>query len=214
MQTSPLYEQALAFATRYHEGQVRKNALAEPYITHPVGVAQLLMEAGITDEIVLAAALLHDTVEDTAATDALVRAEFGDEVADVVAEVTDDKSLPKEVRKCLQVVNAHHKSWRAALVKAADKLHNLRDMVDSPPRGWSIGRIRGYWVWAKRVVDVLKIDNAWLVAELNELFATATIETVEGDSSSRVPIIPQTTEEQQVLYTQYLAHMAEPNIAK
>jgi guanosine-3',5'-bis(diphosphate) 3'-pyrophosphohydrolase len=105
--------------------------------------------------VVLQAAILHDTMEDTQTVYTELLDRFGKEVADVVAEVTDDKSLPKEQRKELQVTHAPHASRQAALVKLADKICNLRDIAASPPSGWSLQRQRDYFDWAKRVVDRL-----------------------------------------------------------
>jgi guanosine-3',5'-bis(diphosphate) 3'-pyrophosphohydrolase len=81
---------------------------------------------------------------------------FGDEVAAVVAEVTDDKSLPKEERKRLQVTKASGKSDRAKLVKLADKICNLRDIYATPPKSWSVTRRREYHQWSRAVVDGLR----------------------------------------------------------
>ena len=103
----------------------------------------------------LQAAVLHDTVEDTDTTLDEVEENFGAHVRSVVAEVTDDKSLPKQERKRLQVVNAPHKSREAKLVKLADKLYNLRDLSISTPSGWSEGRVQEYFVWASQVVKGL-----------------------------------------------------------
>src|SRR5690242_21150845 len=85
---------AASFAARKHSGQRRKGAEAEPYINHPLEVARLIAdEGGVDDPAVLAAALLHDTVEDTKTTPAELRSTFGEEIAALVAEMTDDKSL-------------------------------------------------------------------------------------------------------------------------
>ncbi len=81
------------------------------------------------------AALLHDTVEDTDTTIDELEYMFGPTVARIVQEVTDDKSLPKEERKRLQVVHAPHRSHQAKLVKLADKLYNLRDLNRCTPTG-------------------------------------------------------------------------------
>jgi len=77
--------------------------------------------------------LLHDTVEDTDTTFEELESVFGTTVARIVQEVTDDKSLPKEERKRLQVVHAPHRSHQAKLVKLADKLYNLRDLNRCTP---------------------------------------------------------------------------------
>lgn len=81
------------------------------------------------------AALLHDTVEDTATTLAELEERFGAAVRRVVEEVTDDKRLPKAERKRLQIERAPTCSRRAKLVKLADKLHNLRDLNRCTPQG-------------------------------------------------------------------------------
>ena len=152
---SQLFE-ALAFAAHKHRDQRRKDAHASPYINHPIALAQLLsVEGGVTDTRTLIAAVLHDTIEDTETTYDELRARFGKVVADVVAELTDDKSLTKAERKRLQVVHAPHKTRRAALVKLADKTCNLRDVAHNPPTGWPLERRREYFDWAKAVVDGL-----------------------------------------------------------
>jgi GTP diphosphokinase / guanosine-3',5'-bis(diphosphate) 3'-diphosphatase len=148
---------ASAFAAEKHRGQRRKGAEASPYINHPIAVANLLTrEAGITDPITLCAALLHDTIEDTATTPMELADAFGTDVASVVVEVTDDKSLDKAERKRLQIVHAATKSDRAKLVKLADKICNLRDIAQSPPVDWSLERRQQYFDWAAQVVSGLR----------------------------------------------------------
>jgi guanosine-3',5'-bis(diphosphate) 3'-pyrophosphohydrolase len=148
---------ATAFAAHKHRDQRRKDAAASPYINHPIGLANiLLVEGGISDPVVLAAALLHDTIEDTETTPEELEAQFGTEVAAVVSEVTDDKSLPKAERKERQIEHASHSSHRAKLVKLADKIANLRDIIGSPPADWSLDRKREYFEWANRVVAGLR----------------------------------------------------------
>lgn len=117
------------------------------------------------------AALLHDTVEDTATTLDDVRSNFGDDVARVVGEVSDDKSLNKAERKRAQIEHARVISREAKLVKLADKLYNLRDLRTSPPPNWSSDRVAGYFVWARHVVDGMRGTNAHLESELDALFA-------------------------------------------
>jgi guanosine-3',5'-bis(diphosphate) 3'-pyrophosphohydrolase len=153
---------ATAFAADKHRKQRRKDEEASPYINHPVALANLLAQAGICDTTVLAAALLHDTIEDTDATAEELMGAFGQEITAVVLEVTDDKSLPKAERKRLQVEHAPHLSGSAKLVKLADKICNLRDVSDSPPHDWSLGRKREYFDWARQVVDGLRGAHAGL----------------------------------------------------
>jgi len=147
---------ALEFAAHKHRDQRRKDAHASPYINHPIALAHLLsVEGGVTDTRTLVAAVLHDTIEDTETTYDELCARFGKVVADVVAEVTDDKDLPKDERKRRQVVHAPRMTRRAALVKLADKTCNLRDMAHNPPTGWLLERRRAYFDWARDVVAAL-----------------------------------------------------------
>ncbi len=148
---------ALAFAANKHRNQRRKDAEASPYINHPIALANLLLnEAGVEDQRILVAAILHDTIEDTDTTEQELVKHFGKDVADIVVEVTDDKTLPKAERKRLQIEHAAHISRRAKLVKLADKICNLRDIAASPPADWSVDRKREYFDWAKKVVDCLR----------------------------------------------------------
>ncbi|MER2539839.1 MAG: HD domain-containing protein [Azonexus sp.] len=148
---------ALAFAADKHKNQRRKDADASPYINHPIALANLLLnEAGVEDQRVLVAAILHDTIEDTDTTEQELVKHFGKDIADIVLEVTDDKALPKAERKRLQIEHAAHISRRAKLVKLADKICNLRDITASPPADWSIVRKQEYFEWAKSVVDRLR----------------------------------------------------------
>jgi guanosine-3',5'-bis(diphosphate) 3'-pyrophosphohydrolase len=161
---------ASAFAAHKHRDQRRKGAEASPYINHPIAVANVLAnEAHIIEPVVLAAALLHDTIEDTDTTVDELVAEFGSEIAEIVLEVTDDKSLPKQERKRLQIEHAAALSEKAKLVKVADKICNLRDMSQSPPLDWSTQRQAEYFAWAKQVVDPMRGVSATLEA----LFDTA-----------------------------------------
>ena len=154
---------ALAFAADKHRAQRRKDKEASPYINHPIALADVLVnEGGIDDMVALSAAVLHDTIEDTQTTYEELQQRFGREVADVVLEVTDDKSLPKAERKKRQETHAPHLSQRAKLVKLADKICNLRDIVTNPPADWPLERKQEYYEWAKRVIDGLRGAHAGL----------------------------------------------------
>ena len=166
--------QAADFAARRHVAQRRKGENAEPYINHLTEVAALLTEAtGGSDPVLAMGGLLHDTVEDTDATPADLARLFGQEVADLVAEVTDDKSLPQKERKRLQVEHAPHLSPRGKLLKMADKTSNLRGIVQSPPRDWSAERLREYVVWADEVVRSCRGINAALEAQFDAAYEDA-----------------------------------------
>ncbi|MDP3439583.1 MAG: HD domain-containing protein [Azonexus sp.] len=148
---------ALAFAAHKHRDQRRKDAVASPYINHPIALANVLANEGdIDDERVLIAAILHDTLEDTETSEQEIIREFGQEIASIVLEVTDDPLLPTAERKRLQVEHAGKISRQAKLVKLADKICNLRDIASSPPAGWSVARQRAYFDWAKSVIDGLR----------------------------------------------------------
>ncbi|KAA8769471.1 HD domain-containing protein [Burkholderia pseudomallei] len=163
---------AIAFAADKHRNQRRKDREASPYINHPIALANVLAnEAGVEDERVLIAAVLHDTIEDTETTEQELLRLFGKDVADIVTEVTDDKSLPKAERKRLQVEHAGHISRRAKLVKLADKICNLRDIAKSPPADWSLERKQEYFDWAKDVVDGLRGAHPGLEANFDAAYA-------------------------------------------
>ena len=151
---------AAKFAADKHRTQRRKDAGASPYINHPIDVAEMLVRVGqVNDPNILAAALLHDTLEDTETEPEEIRKEFGEKVLSLVLEVTDDKKLTKEERKELQVQNAPHKSDGAKQIKIADKISNLLDIIHSPPANWSLQRRQEYLNWAERVVAGLRGVN-------------------------------------------------------
>jgi guanosine-3',5'-bis(diphosphate) 3'-pyrophosphohydrolase len=138
--------QASNFAAAKHSRQRRKNAEGSPYINHPIEVAYHLSAVGcVTDEDVLVAALLHDTIEDTDTTPEELVQLFGDAVAALVVECTDDKSLPKIERKRLQIENAPKKSPGAKMIKIADKTCNLRSILSDPPNDWPLLRQYDYF---------------------------------------------------------------------
>jgi GTP diphosphokinase / guanosine-3',5'-bis(diphosphate) 3'-diphosphatase len=161
---------ALRFSAEKHNDQRRKDSKSSPYINHPIQVAETLWSVGgVRDETVLTAALLHDTIEDTDATPAEIGHEFGEEVLALVLEVTDDKSLPKQVRKQLQIENAAKKSPRAKLLKLADKLCNVQDLVNSPPLNWSLKRRQEYLEWSEKVVQGIRGTNQPLETRYDEV---------------------------------------------
>jgi (p)ppGpp synthase/HD superfamily hydrolase len=155
-----LLAKAYSFAANAHVNQRRKNQNQDPYINHPIEVARILIEeGGVTDVNVIIAGICHDCIEDTSVTPEEIKEHFGEKICSIVMEVTDDKKLPKDERKQLQIVNAPHKSHEAKLVKLADKLHNLRSIKDSPPVDWDSSRIQEYFVWASKVIAGLRGTN-------------------------------------------------------
>src|SRR5258708_2147847 len=128
-------------AAQWHVHQRRKGAAKEPYINHLLEVATLVAEATEgTDPNLVIAALLHDAIEDCEVPHKLIAETFGADVADLVAEVTDDKTLEKAERKKRQVTTAHEKTDRAKLLKLADKTSNLRALVSCPAPDRSVRR--------------------------------------------------------------------------
>jgi GTP diphosphokinase / guanosine-3',5'-bis(diphosphate) 3'-diphosphatase len=163
---------ALVFAADRHRTQKRKDSEKSPYINHPLAVVEILWRVGqVRDGVTLTAAALHDTVEDTGTKPEEIAEFFGAEVATAVLEVTDDKSLPKEKRKRLQVENAPHKSSRAKTIKLGDKISNVHDMIACPPSDWPEKRRREYVVWAREVVAGMRGTNPALENEFDRVAA-------------------------------------------
>ncbi len=169
-ESTGLFLKALRFAAEKHNDQRRKDAKASPYINHPIQVAEILWRVGdVRDITLLVASLLHDTIEDTGTTPEEIKANFGEDVLALVLEVTDDKSLPKQVRKQLQVEHAPHKTRGAKLLKLADKISNVQDIITSPPRDWSWERRQEYLLWTERVVAGLRGVNEKLESQYDDL---------------------------------------------
>ncbi len=155
---------ALEFAATRHRKQFRKGADRSPYINHPIQVANLLAnEAGEKDPVLIAAAILHDVVEDTVEGRkekkkliSQMRNVFGEDVMSVTLEVTDDKSLSKKQRKKLQIEHAPFLSVRAKKLKLADKIMNVRDITNNPPVAWTVRRTCKYLDWSEKVVAGLR----------------------------------------------------------
>ena len=174
MDSLTLVLKAAERASHWHTTQRRKGAAQEPYINHLLEVARLVAEAtdGRDPDLVVAA-LLHDAVEDQPVSRAAIALEFGEDVAALVMEVTDDKTLPKAQRKRLQVEHAPEKSPRAAILKLADKTSNLATLAVSPPASWGMSRRLEYVQWARDVAAGLRVENAWLLERFADAAAAA-----------------------------------------
>ena len=170
---NPHYRRADQFAEAAHAGQYRKGvpgAPKVPYIEHPRAVARILHdEAGVTDLVTLQAALLHDTIEDCGVSHENLVAEFGHDVADAVAELTNDPTVPRSGKTAMQVDKARKMSARAAAVKVADKTANLRDLLVTPP-GWDVDRQRKYYSDAREVVTAMSQRHPVLEAIFDEIY--------------------------------------------
>jgi guanosine-3',5'-bis(diphosphate) 3'-pyrophosphohydrolase len=160
---------ALAFSAEKHTKQRRKDIDKTPYINHPISLANILAQSWVIDENVLCAAILHDTLEDTETTANELREHFGEKITSIVLEVTDDKNLEKSVRKQKQVEHAASLSHEAKLVKLADKIANITDIINTPPADWSSVRKKEYFEWAKAVVDNLRGAHQGLEKDFDDL---------------------------------------------
>lgn len=162
------------YADKAHTGQYRKGKLGAakvPYIEHPRAVARILHdEAGITDKATLQAALLHDTIEDTGTTHQQLVAAFGTDVADLVAELTNPPDFGPIGKAAWQAEHAAKMSERAAAIKTADKIANLRDILRNPP-DWNTQRKHQYFDDARQVVESMGKKNPKLIALFNATYA-------------------------------------------
>ena len=173
--------EALEFAAEKHNDQRRKDAKQSPYIKHPIGVAKILaVEGNVQDVEVLMVALLHDTLEDTETKFEELVIWFGTDIAQRVLEVTDDKKLSKVERKKHQIDRARRgMNPKAALVKMADKLHNMRSLKKEVPIGWSVERAQGYVTWSHAVTQHLRGINSGLDDALDTFYKTARLPSGE-----------------------------------
>ncbi|WP_202845537.1 HD domain-containing protein [Luteimonas saliphila] len=191
---------AIAFAAHAHRAQRRKDLDATPCINHPVALVRILaVEAGIDDTDVLCAAALHDYLEDCCGGDDgqasvdegrdLLRRRFGDAVLRLVDAVTDDRALPRAERKRLQVAHAAQMPHGARLIRLADKIANLRDLVEFPPADWPAYRRREYFDWAASVVDRLRGTHAGLEALFDAARALGPAPPVHADAPAGIAAI-------------------------
>jgi guanosine-3',5'-bis(diphosphate) 3'-pyrophosphohydrolase len=161
---------ALHYVATHHHGQRRQDRDGSPYINHPIALLHILaVEAGVTDSDVLCAAVLHDVVEDAAASEAErtqraaeIDAMFGAEVLAIVHDVTDDAQRLPEQRKQPQIDHARQILHGAKLVRLADQTASLRDVAHNPPASWPLQRRRDYFDWARAVVDAIGPAHAGL----------------------------------------------------
>lgn len=149
-----LLSKAVCFAADKHK-MTRRKGSDTPYINHPLEVVNLLISfAGVLDAKTLAAAAMHDLIEDEGVTKEELVFLFGEDVASLVCEVTDNPQLSKSEQKQAQIEKAPFLSIRAALIKLGDKTSNVRAVIDSPPP-WPRSTQLKYIKHAKIVVDLL-----------------------------------------------------------
>ena len=164
---------AAQFAAHKHRNQRRKDQDASPYINHPISVALIISEkGGVNDPEVLAAALLHDTLEDTETSPEELEAAFGEKIRKLVEDVTDDKSLPKAERKRRQIKHATELPPEAVLIKLGDKISNVLDVTNSPPADWGLERRKEYLDWAEEVINNCPNVNEALEQNFMNVLAT------------------------------------------
>jgi len=165
---------SLRFSADKHRNQRRKDEQASPYINHPIEVVETMWRVGQVRYIpALAAAVLHDTIEDTSATPDEIRSLFGDEILELVLEVSDDKNLPRQTRKQLQIEHAPFITEAAKQIKLADKICNVYDLSHSPPKDWSSQRLKEYLDWSEKVVAGLRGANLALEVLFDEVLRDA-----------------------------------------
>lgn len=151
-----LEDKIIYFAAQKHCGQHRKDSWRTPYISHPLRVVMILWdEADVRDQTVLQAALLHDTLEDTNATEEEIKNLCGLEVLEIVKEVTNDPTLSGEQNKQRQVDHVPGMSHEAKLVKLADRLDNIRDLR-LPPPAWSSEKVQQYYNWGLKLLEAMR----------------------------------------------------------
>ena len=181
---SPLVERAMRIAAKAHRHHHRKGSDL-PYLTHPAHAAMILLRAGIDDDEILAAALLHDVVEDTEHTMEMLAADFPPKVVQLVAAMTERKHDHDGRKRSWQERKDEHlrhiaaEPWEARAIVLADKLHNLGSMVvdlDSGQDLWSrfsAPRERMLWYHREMVAAAFQDDPrlASLAAECQQLIA-------------------------------------------
>ncbi|MSR36260.1 MAG: bifunctional (p)ppGpp synthetase/guanosine-3',5'-bis(diphosphate) 3'-pyrophosphohydrolase [Gemmatimonadetes bacterium] len=166
--------EALRFAALKRRNQRRKGEEGSSYLHHCIDVADALAAlGGVEDPHVLAAAVLHDTMEDTDTTPDELEERFGGRVRMIVEEVSDDRALTRERRRAVQVEKASTLSWEAKLIKLADKICNVGDVAHAPPIGWSLERRAEYVEWTAQVVDGCRGTNPDLERRYDDLLAEA-----------------------------------------
>lgn len=167
---------AIVFSARKHKNQRRKGSGNIPYVNHPLEVANLIAQTvGATNIALLAAAVLHDTLEDTRTTPDEIDQQFGKEVMVLVLEVSDDMSQPKFIRKSKQIETAGSLSDEAKIIRIADKTCNILDMLKTKYH-WGNSQKREYMRWAKDVVKNCEGVNKKLEGEFeNALYCAQEI---------------------------------------
>lgn len=192
--TPQLFLDALNFAALRHRRQRRKGTRGAPYVNHLIEVAHVLSSHGLQDTHLLCAAILHDAIEDTDVTAEEIRQRFGNRITSIVLEVTDDPTLAKWKQKLTQIETAGQMSEPAQNLRVADKISNLRGILTSPPKNWSIERKIAYYAWAQKVVDECHRADDGLRRTFNTVHETggaALLVKAGADAAKRAARIPR-----------------------
>jgi HD domain-containing protein len=183
---------ALAFAAEAHRNHRRKGASQEPYINHLIEVLDLVASVEADDMDVLVAALLHDVLEDTRTGYDDLIVTFGERVARIVQENSDDMTLPKPDRQRARLAAMSKKSREARLVKFADVISNLRAIAVSPPAGWSNDRRLGYLNSCRNLADAGRDSNVEIelifddtARAVEQAIRTEDLGDIDGGASAR-----------------------------
>lgn len=146
---------AVLFAARAHDGILREDR-GDAYFVHLAEVAAMCAALEPFDSVLVAACYLHDTVEDTEVTEEAIRTEFGDEIADLVMDVTDPPDLKGKERRERQVTHTAAAGPRVKRLKLADKTSNVEELIGLPAKRFDADGNAKYLKWARRVVDVCR----------------------------------------------------------
>jgi (p)ppGpp synthase/HD superfamily hydrolase len=186
---------AYRVAAQKHTGQIRgilkinlmgtTKEIKEPYINHPIDVANLLTKAG-ADMITIIAGVLHDTIEDTILNKEEMCAMFGKNITDIVLECTDVKTKTADEKKIIQRENMSKSSPEAQLVKLADKYSNVRDLLKRPPSGWNKAESKGYVYWCYAIWKEATIKNEFFNRKYEKLFKDHNIVELEPSELEKV----------------------------
>lgn len=155
-----LVERAMMLALQAHNGQMRKEADV-PFIVHPISVALILARSGFPDTVI-AAALVHDVIEDTSISLSELRQELGDAVADLVAPVTHDDTLPWEAKKRAYIEAVRNTSEGAKAISLADKIANAQSLL-------AAHHVQGPKIW--KCFNAGREKKLWFEHAMFEMFA-------------------------------------------
>jgi GTP diphosphokinase / guanosine-3',5'-bis(diphosphate) 3'-diphosphatase len=173
---------AIYFTSVKYSDKHRKNMQDVPHINHPIEVCNFLCNiGGITNHVMLCAAILHDILENTKTTYFELVEKFGEDVANIVLECTDNDEFNEEKRKRLQLRHAHDYSDNAKLIKLADEWSTIKTLLENPPNEWTTDRILGYVKWSCKYCMQMYGTNDNIDNALKKLFEQMHIHNVGNE---------------------------------